>query len=411
MNRQRILKRSLFVLALMSIAIFAMAITASAATGVKGIKQTDADDDSVTIEWTSNYGEEYIVCVASSKNGTYVNASSYSSSSNEKTLYDLQAGRAYYVKIKTVNDDNKTIAISSAFQVVTAPKSVDSDTILQTSASKSRIYFKWTKASGATGYIVGKEGGKTKTVTKTSTYLSASVGGEYYVQVTPYKKSTSGYIAKGSTTTGGRMYGQTKVPTNVAKASKDYLDWNSSENSEITVKWDGYWFDCDGYQLQMFTVDGKKKIAGVKVAKSTTESYTFTTKKVIKAVKNKGFKIRIRAYRVNDEATIYSSWSSFETVIPQAAVTVKEKNKTTVVASWPKVANATKYIIYVCRNYSYYGSSNNFKKKTVSASTRSYKITGLSSYQTAAVYVIPVVKVNGKTYKAGAVYVNRFYTR
>jgi len=87
------------------------------------------------------------------------------------------------------------------------------------------------------------------------------------------------------------------------------------------------------------------------------------------------------------------------TVIPQASIKITASSHTSARVKWPKVANATKYIIYVSRD-SGYSDSGHWAKKELSASTTSYNITGLKKWKDFGVYVIPVVKVNGKAYKA-----------
>ena len=49
-----------------------------------------------------------------------------------------------------------------------------------------------------------------------------------------------------------------------------------------------------------------------------------------------------------------------------------------------------------------YASNAKWIKKKVSAKSSSYTIRGLKAYSTFGVYVIPVVKVRGKTYRGQA---------
>lgn len=59
MRREKVFNRSLLILAIMSIMLFAMTITASAASGraVTNLQQTDDTKTSVTVQWRGNYGE------------------------------------------------------------------------------------------------------------------------------------------------------------------------------------------------------------------------------------------------------------------------------------------------------------------------------------------------------------------
>ena len=53
MRREKVFNRSLLILAIMSIMLFAMTITASAASGraVTNLQQTDDTKTSVTVQW------------------------------------------------------------------------------------------------------------------------------------------------------------------------------------------------------------------------------------------------------------------------------------------------------------------------------------------------------------------------
>lgn len=98
MRREKVFNRSLLILAIMSIMLFAMTITASAASGsaVTNLQQTDDTKTGVTVQWSGNYGEEYLVYLSQDRYSGYQALSSYTSTSNKKYIYNLQAGRAYY---------------------------------------------------------------------------------------------------------------------------------------------------------------------------------------------------------------------------------------------------------------------------------------------------------------------------
>lgn len=87
------------------------------------------------------------------------------------------------------------------------------------------------------------------------------------------------------------------------------------------------------------------------------------------------------------------------TIIPEAAVKITSARGSSARVTWPKVANATKYIIYVSKD-SGVKDSGHWSKKTLSASTTSFTITGLQPYKDFGVFVIPVVKIGNKQYSA-----------
>jgi hypothetical protein len=164
----------------------------------------------------------------------------------------------------------------------------------------------------------------------------------------------------------------------------------------VTVSWnynDDDYYTPDGYQAQVYSVDGKKKLAGIKSL--TSRSFTISSSSVRKAITNKGFRVRVRAYKKNGEATIYGSWSSWKVVIPQAATRITKTSSSSAKIKWSKVASATSYVMYVRKEQ--YGS---WIRKVLPASTTSYTIKGLEYWEDFSVCVIPVVKVNGKKYNA-----------
>lgn len=73
MRREKVFNRSLLILAIMSIMLFAMTITASAASGsaVTNLQQTDDTKTGVTVQWSGNYGEEYLVYLSQNRSSGY----------------------------------------------------------------------------------------------------------------------------------------------------------------------------------------------------------------------------------------------------------------------------------------------------------------------------------------------------
>ena len=142
MRREKVFNRSLLILAIMSIMLFAMTITASAASGraVTNLQQTDDTKTSVTVQWSGNYGEEYLVYLSQDRSSGYQALSSYTSTSNKKYIYNLQAGRAYYVIVQAYVN-KQLVGQSDPLQVITTPESVDYKSIKQTSGTKNKSNF------------------------------------------------------------------------------------------------------------------------------------------------------------------------------------------------------------------------------------------------------------------------------
>lgn len=417
MKKEKTMKRSLIVLAIMAIMLFAMTITASAAGSVTKLRQTSDSNSGVKVAWNANPGQKYRVYYSKSKNSGYVEDTSYTTSLSEWYISGLNAGATYYVKVASYVEDSNWneiyVATSSPIQVVTTPSNVNSSSIKQTAGTSKTVTVKWTGVAGATGYrveIEGKTGTKARVVTGTKVSMPASSGRGYTVTVKPYKKSSSGFIAMDSsgTWTYG-VYAAPVNPQNLAVYSKNNLEWNPNESNEVKIGWDKNSFysstgeaSPDGYQVQMCALDGKTSLY-VGMASSYPCQVKISSLKARKAIKNKGFKVRIRTYIKSDSGVaIWSAWSSFKVVVPQAYLNL---NKMTVVNHtgaklvWTGVANAQYYYVYFNRNV--YGTNGGtWKRVKVSASARSYVITGLKTYQEFGFYVVPVCKVDGKLYPA-----------
>ena len=184
MRREKVLNRSLLILAIMAIMLFAMTITASAASGsaVTNLQQTDDTKTGVTVQWSGNYGEEYLVYLSQDRYSGYQALSSYTSTSNKKYIYNLQAGRAYYVIVQTYVN-KQLVGQSDPLQVVTTPENVNYKSIKQTSGTKNKIGLQWNSVSGVTGYVVAKiSGSKVEAqynVTTNKATVPAQAGAHY----------------------------------------------------------------------------------------------------------------------------------------------------------------------------------------------------------------------------------------
>ncbi len=404
MRSEKVFNRSLLILAIMSIMLFAMTITASAASGkaVTNLQQTDDTKTSVTVQWSGNYGEEYLVYLSKDRSSLYQALSSYTSTSNKKYIYNLQAGRAYYVIVQTYVN-KQLVGQSDPLQVITTPESVDYKSIKQTSGTKNKIGLQWNSVSGVTGYVVAKiSGSKVEAqynVTTNKATVPAKAGTHYSgYYVYSYKRSESNYIALGYGQSTGTLYSAPVNPQYVADAKAGTLIWSPAKSGNvITIGWKANpnYDRPSGYQVQIYSIDGKKRLYTTKV--TTKREITINNAKLRKAINNRGFKVRIRSYQeANGGVKCWSDWSAFKTIVPQACIkSGKAVSNSAAKVYWKKVANAKYYVVYYRKNT----RSSKWTKKKVSAKTTSYVIRGLKKYQTFEVYTIPVVKVGGKTYR------------
>ena len=261
-----------------------------------------------------------------------------------------------------------------------------------------------------TGYVVAKiSGSKVEAqynVTTNKATVPAQAGTHYSgYYVYSYKRSESNYIALGYGQSTGTLYSAPVNPQYVADAKAGTLIWSPAKSGNvITIGWKAnpnYDYPT-GYQVQIYSLNGKTRLYTTKA--TTKTRVKINNAKVRKAINNKGFKVRIRAYKeANGGAKCWSDWSAFKTIIPQACV--KKSNVTSVSSTaakvkWKKVANTKYYLVYYTKNP--YASNAKWIKKKVSAKSSSYTIRGLKAYSTFGVYVIPVVKVRGKTYRGQA---------
>lgn len=408
MEKQKVFKKSLLLVAVVAVMMLAMSIKSMAATTVTDVTQTYDGSSSVTISFTGADGySKYNVYYSTAENGTYVRkypAYSYDVSSSPVTINNLSAGTSYYVYVVPVSDYSdgyaeQTALKSSTIEVVTTPDKPAE--VTQTDATNNSVSLSWTAAAGATGYnVVNTDTDATTFVDTSSTTITTSAGAWDTYRIYSVKKASTGYTATSSSSAYVYTYSAPGKVINLASVDDNNLTWQPTKNNKVTVGWDKNENDeytADGYQVQISTVNGKKKLKTYTITSKYTTSKTFNLKKV----KNTGFKVRVRGYVNINGKKCYGAWTSKKTVIPQANISIEQTGKTSVKVSWSKVSNATGYTIYYCKNTS---ASNPVWKKaaTVGKNTTSYTVKNLTNKKSAGFYVIPTVKVGGKKYKATA---------
>lgn len=423
MREKKVLSKSLLLLAITSIMLFAMSITSFAASTVTNVTQTDSSENSVKITWSGDVQAYGYYVYYSKDNKSWVRPSqatdkypdAYTSWGNETTISGLDAGTAYYVMLVPVYKNGSTYTAqtdkrSATITVVTSPKQVTS--VIQTKATASTVTLKWAASAGANRYYVYRGYGTAATlvanVTGTTATIKAAAGSAESYYVFPVKVSALNYRAISDYGKGVTAKAAPGKVSRLASAKYGNLNWKSS-GTTVTVYWDrnaNADYIPDGYKVEIYSVDGKKKLKTYNI----TKKYTSYKKFNIKSIKNKGFKIRVCGYVTVNGKKCYGSWSSKVTVIPQGNVKLTQKSKTSMKVSWSKVANATSYTIYACKNTSVSAENQKwYKVKTVSKKTTSYTVKNLKTSKYAGFYVIPTVKIGGKKYKADAVWYSYMY--
>lgn len=425
MREKKVLSKSLLLLAITSIMLFAMSITSFAASTVTNVTQTDSSESSVKITWTGDVQAYGYYVYYSKDNKSWVRKDkdtdkypdAFASDGNETTISGLDAGTAYYVMLVPVYRDAnynyiaQTNKRSATITVVTAPKQVTA--VTQTKATASSVTLKWSASAGANRYYVyrgyyGTSSSLVANVTGTTATIKAAAGSEESYYVFPVKVSALNYRAISDYGKGVSAKAAPGKVSRLASAKYGNLNWKSS-GTTVTVYWSNNAnadYTPDGYKVEIYSVDGKKKLKTYNI----TKKYTAYKKFNIKSIKNKGFKIRVCGYVTVNGKKCYGSWSSKVTVIPQGNIKLTQKSKTSMKVSWSKVANATSYTIYACKDENVAKENQKwYKVKTVSKKTTSYTVKNLKNGKYAGFYVIPTVKIGGKKYKADAVWYSYMY--
>ncbi|MDE6025494.1 MAG: fibronectin type III domain-containing protein [Lachnospiraceae bacterium] len=416
-------KRVILTLALAIIMTCAMSITAFASGAPTGLRQTESTTTSFTVEWNAVPGADGYFVYKSKDNVNWVPIWNKWEDANDnglpecdanvtncKTSLYLQPGTTYYVRVVPAYSlgpfSYSKGTPSASIAVVTTPNDVNK--VTQTKASSKGVTIKWSPVAGATSYNIYCSDDNDKKVASTkntSVTIKQTAGTKKKYLVCPVRTSGT-FSAEGSKTTaslygGGAVQAKSvpRQPVYVANSKKENLAWDLKTN-KVTLSADKHNKDmtCDGFQYVIYSANGKKKL------KTTVKDrWTDVTFK-LKAVKNAGFQVMARGYTTINGKKYYGAWSAKQVVIPQPVVKVPDGIHTsTATIKWSKISGATKYYVYVAKNYSSPFATKNYKRvATVNAKKTSYKISGLKKGRYYSVYVVPVVKIGKKSYKGVA---------
>ena len=404
MEKKRVFSKSLILLAITSIMLFAMSITSMAATNVSNIRQTSADNDSVKIEFVGTDGAYgYYIYYSSTNGASWTRVDSSTSKypdtyDGSYTLNNLSSGTTYQIKVVPVYHPNYNIwqtkeSQAAIVKVTTAPSDVTN--LKQTKATASSVTLQWDKVYGATSYQVytGTSSSISNqtllgTAKKNSITVKAPAGSEKSYYVYPIRTISTGY--KALYENARAMISAKAAPGKADNSNREYLP--------------------DGYRIRIYSVDGKKLLKTYNVGKY--DSYKEFN---LKAVKNKGFKVEATGYVVVSNKKCYGKSTGKKTVIPQAKIKLEQRSKTSMRVSWTKVKNATSYTIYACKNENVSKKNQKwYKVAKVGKKTTAYTVKKLKTGKYAGFYVIPTVKIGKKSYKADATwytytYMSKYY--
>lgn len=368
MEKKRVFSKSLLLLAITSIMLFAMSITSMAATETNmNIQQTNAGDSYVEIKWQKYLGQDIHYHVELSYDGVNWAMQDWSTSPSI-TISDLSPDSTYYVRVavynsdwheKDVSEDGVCVAVSTKQAICTKPSKVQN--LRQTKATKNSISMTWDAVAGASSYkilIFENYDYKTVATSKTNSVtikgLDASSNIEYYVAAV---KNVNGYEAVGDRSKSVDMKTVPKKVTRVAitdlydNIKVCYYGWTSCENA-------------DGYQYEITSLNGKKKYYKATTTSTSARLTTYPVGAFTKA--------RVRAYvEINGKKT-YGPWSNYDYNACSKDVTARRsKNGKKITLKWKKVSGVSEYRIYISTK-----EKKGYKKvATVSSKKSSYTIT------------------------------------
>ena len=368
MEKKRVFSKSLILLAITSIMLFAMSITSMAATETNmNIQQTNAGDSYVEIKWQKYLGQDIHYHVELSYDGVNWAMQDWNTSPSI-TISDLSPDSTYYVRVavynsywheKDASEDGVCVAVSTKQAICTKPSKVQN--LRQTKATKNSISMTWDAVAGASSYkilIFENYDYKTVATSKTNSVtikgLDASSNIEYYVAAV---KNVNGYEAVGDRSESVDMKTVPKKVTRVAitdlydNIKVCYYGWTSCENA-------------DGYQYEITSLNGKKKYYKATTTSTSARLTTYPVGAFTKA--------RVRAYvEINGKKT-YGPWSDYNYNACSKDVTARRsKNGKKITLKWKKVSGVSEYRIYISTK-----EKKGYKKvATVSSKKSSYTIT------------------------------------
>ena len=318
--------------------VFAPTVANAAPAAPSGVAQVASTENGFKISWSRVSGAtDYTVTIV--KDGKVVVGETSTKNSNEFTYKDdkkktIAAGTTYKVQVKSADASGKSAA--TEIDAATAPAVMSS--FEQVEATENTMKFSWSASAGATGYLVkmGKDAASAKDLkvinTTTINLTGLKADSAYYVAVYPIRKVTDKFYAS------DKCAFKTKAVTTAGKVTKVKLaEWNVKANY-IRLTWKNSAKYEAGYQVQ-FTDKDDKVVKTYNIRGRKVNGFTAINKKL----KNKALCVKVRTYNTLNGKKFYGKWSSAMYLVPQANVTAKKVNATSVELSWTKIPGASKY--------------------------------------------------------------------
>lgn len=393
------MKKKLHLLLLTAVFTVLLTATAFAATApgkVTGLKQIDASNNYIEVQWDAALGQDVYYEVSMSTDGVNWAVEEDKAYDADFYTYNLTAGRTYYVRVRAYVDTwSEPIAYgaySDAIRVTTAPNKAEN--VKQTSATASSMTVSWDRVDGATSYEVCKYQNNAEYVVGTTTATSYTITGlnnkikfPFSVYVRPVRNIGT-YIAKDKSAWYSvddiASYNIKLVP---AKVSNVHISnfWNNIKEVSFAFNLTEH---ADGYVYELYNYKNKKISSGTA---STYSTY-------LKNISGQFYKLRVRAYTTVNTKVLYGEWSDYTIFAQQPKVNIKRSGYKLKV-SWKKVKGAKNYTIYMSTK------QRSGYKKVATTKKASYKVSKfkkkkLSKKKTYYIYVVANRKIGKKTYKS-----------
>lgn len=306
------------------------------------------------------------------------------------------AGSSHLVCKADTEKEEVKAQICSFDENEAAPDAVQN--IRHTKATAGSYTIAWNASKGAQYYkVLDDDGNLLKTVKgKTSVTIKAKAGTKRNISVVAGRKSAEGQLLESWPK---KLYGVETAPgkvRNLGSFQKKNIRWRLDHDS-IDISWDRNAKDqvyTDGYKIIIYSVDGKKKL-GTYI---TTKNYLIFHKD---AVNNKGFKCKVAGYVEINNKKCYGTWTGFKTVIPEAKSTFTRTGQYEGRLTWTKVDKAVKYTVYICDDPFTSLDDRTYRKLgTVKSNKNRFTVKNLPIRAVVGLYVVPTVKIKGKTYTA-----------
>lgn len=373
------------------------------------LKQTGADTNSVTFSWAAVINaDDY--CYSYSDGINWSIPKRVGGYRPEETIYNLSAGKTYYVKVYAMDENDNLGPESAALEVVTAPEKAGMAPVNLISKDATSINLSWNPASGATSYIIRDAFYKRYNYNIETPTTSASITGlapstYYSIDIIPVRTSSTGYKAMSEyvheyISTENQITPPAKLPTaNFAVSAP------SSSSKTVTFIANDPSGKANGYEVEVRKMNGK-------LVRAITSTTTYSS--AVNVSKNTPYKYRVRLFTSSGANKMFGEWSGYRYFWLHKISGKKHYNTASRYAkiklSWSKVSGAKGYDVSIAT------SKNGKYKKVKSLGKKAKKITiskygkkRLSRYKTYYIKVKAKVKDGKKTVNNDTQIVNYNY--